>query len=107
MTQDLLAHLQSLVASRQGADPAHSYVAKLLSRGRAKIAQKIGEEGVETALAAVSGDKDAIVGESADLLFHLAILWADAGISVQDVAAELASREGQSGLAEKTARPKE
>ena len=107
MTQDVLTQLQNIVASRRTADPQASYVAKLLGRGRAKIAQKVGEEGVETALAAVSADTAAIVSESADLLFHLAILWADAGISVEDIAAELARREGQSGLAEKAARPKE
>ena len=107
MTRDLLSHLYDIVSSRRTADPETSYVAKLLGRGRAKIAQKIGEEGVETALAAVSQDKAAIISESADLLFHLAILWADAAISPQEIAAELARREGQSGLAEKAQRPKE
>ena len=107
MTQDLLTHLHNIVAARRTADPETSYIAKLLRRGRAKIAQKIGEEGVETALAAVSNDSKAIISESADLLFHLAILWADAGISPADIAAELARREGQSGLAEKAQRPKE
>jgi len=107
MTLDVLTHLQTIIAGRRQADPQTSYVAQLIGKGRAKIAQKIGEEGVETALAAVNGEKTAIVGESADLLFHLAILWADAGISVADIAAELARREGQSGLAEKAARPKD
>ncbi len=103
---DALDRLYETVLARRTADPDSSYVAKLTARGRHKIAQKVGEEGVETALAAVSDDRAGIISESADLLFHLTILWADAGITPADIAGELARREGVSGLAEKAARPK-
>lgn len=101
-----LDRLHEVIAARKGADPAASYTAKLFSRGRAKIAQKVGEEAVECALAAVQDDKPEIVKESADLIYHLLVLWADAGISPDEVYAELERREGISGLAEKAARPK-
>lgn len=99
-----LDRLRATIDSRRDADPANSYVARLLSRGRHKIAQKLGEEGVETALAAVDGDNADIVSESADLLFHLMVLWADAGIDPADVLAELDRRADTSGLDEKAAR---
>lgn len=101
-----LDRLHEVIAARKDADPAASYTAKLFSRGRAKIAQKVGEEAVECALAAVQDDKPEIVKESADLIYHLLVLWADAGISPDEVYAELERREGISGLAEKAARPK-
>lgn len=103
---DYLNHLFSIVQSRKTASPEKSYIAKLFGKGRLKIAQKVGEEGVETALAAVAEDKNALVGESADLLFHLLILWADAGVTPGDVLAEMKRREGISGLDEKAARKK-
>ena len=101
----VLARLQAVIAARRAeGDPATSYVARRLSEGTAKLAQKVGEEAVETVIAAVAQGREAVVAESADLLFHLMILWADAGITLDDVAAELARREGISGLDEKRAR---
>ena len=95
-----------MILSRKGASPDESYTAKLLSRGTAKIAQKVGEEAVETVLAAVAETPDAVATESADLLYHLLVLWADRGIDPAQVWAELARREGTSGIAEKASRGK-
>ena len=99
-----LARLDRTIAARREADPATSYVAKLTAAGRPRIAQKLGEEAVETVIAALSGPREAVVGEAADLLFHLAVLLADLGLSTADVMAELDRREGLSGIAEKAAR---
>jgi phosphoribosyl-ATP pyrophosphohydrolase len=99
-----LDRLWQVVQSRRGADPETSYTARLFARGRVKIAQKLGEEAVEAVIEGVRGDRAALVGESADLLYHLLVLWAEAGISPADVAAELARREGRSGLDEKRSR---
>jgi phosphoribosyl-ATP pyrophosphohydrolase len=101
---DILTRLEALMQERKAADPATSYVARLYGRGRGKIAQKLGEEAVETVIAAMRDDKAEIVCESADLVFHWLVLLADAGISLDEVAAELARREGLSGIDEKTAR---
>lgn len=101
-----LEKLESTIKARQGADPAASYVASLFARGMPRIAQKLGEEAVETVIAALSGDAKAVTGEAADLLFHLTVLLAAAGVPLSDVMAELERREGTSGLAEKAARPK-
>jgi phosphoribosyl-ATP pyrophosphohydrolase len=101
---DTFARLEETIRARRTADPSSSYVAKLTARGRAKIAQKLGEEAVETVIAALSGDAEATTSEAADLMFHLCVLLADMGLSLDDVAAELARREGLSGLAEKAAR---
>ena len=90
-------------ASRDG-DPAKSYTAKLFSRGRAKIAQKLGEEAVEAVIELLREDKPALIAESADLVYHLLVAWVEAGIKPEEVWAELARREGISGLAEKAAR---
>src|SRR5690242_21371727 len=98
---DALKRLWRVIDSRRGADPDTSYTAKLFSRGRAKIAQKLGEEAVEAVIEAVRGDAGALVGESADVLYHLLVLWADMGLTPADIAAELARREGTSGIAEK------
>jgi phosphoribosyl-ATP pyrophosphohydrolase len=103
---DVLQRLWDVIESRRGADPDASYTAKLFGRGRAKIAQKLGEEAVEAVIEAVKGDATALVGESADMLYHLLVLWADMGISPADIAAELARREGSSGIAEKRSRGK-
>ena len=103
----ILDRLYQRVASRKGADPTTSYTAKLFSKGRPKIAQKVGEEAVETVIEALGGDKDALASESADLLYHLLVLWADAGLKPEEVWAKLAARQGTSGLAEKAARLKE
>lgn len=87
-----LNELEALIAARAGADPASSYVATLLAGPPARRAQKVGEEGVEVALAAVSGDTDALRGEAADLLFHLLVLLRGAGLGLADVIGELAQR---------------
>lgn len=100
----VIDRLYDLIASRKGGDAAASYTAKLFEKGTGKIAQKLGEEAVETVIAAVASDRDGTVGESADLLYHLLVLWADAGIRPEDVLAELERREGTSGIAEKAAR---
>jgi phosphoribosyl-ATP pyrophosphohydrolase len=104
MDKHILDSLFAVIASRQGADPATSYTAKLFSKGRGKIAQKVGEEGVETVIAALSQGKAELVGESADLLYHLMVLWAECGVAPDDVWAELQRREGISGIAEKNSR---
>ena len=96
--------LLATITQRRSGDPATSYVAKLTAKGRAKMAQKLGEEAVEVVIAAMSDDRAGIVSESADLLFHLAVLLADAGLSFDDVRAELARREGVSGVEEKAKR---
>ncbi len=101
---EILSRLSKVIAARKDADAGKSYVAKLFQKGRKKIAQKVGEEGVELALAAVLDDQKDAISESADLLFHMMILWADMGISPDDIFAELARREGVSGIDEKNAR---
>lgn len=101
---DSLDALEQTIRERRTGDPSASYVAKLTTRGRAKIAQKLGEEAVETVIAAIADDKAAIASEAADLVFHLLVLLADAGLSLDDVRAELARREGVSGLEEKANR---
>ena len=103
---DVLERLFSLIESRKGGDPASSYTAKLLAEGKGRIAKKLGEEATETVIAAAAGTPAEIVRESADLLYHLLVLWAAAEVKPADVWAELARREGTSGLAEKAARPK-
>lgn len=103
-TADVIDRLLARVVLNRFADPDTSYVARLTAKGRAKIAQKLGEEAVETVIAAMGQDRGAIIAESADLLFHLAVLLADAGLSFDDVRAELERREGVSGLAEKAGR---
>src|SRR6516162_2409897 len=99
-----LDRLWEVIQSRREADPQSSYTARLFARGRAKIAQKLGEEAVEAVIEGVKENPAALVGESADLLYHLLVLWAASGISPADVAAELMRREGTSGVAEKRAR---
>lgn len=103
-TGDVLDRLYAVVASRRDADPAVSHSARLLSRGPAKVAQKFGEEAVEALIEAVAGNRAALIAESADVLYHLLVLWVSAGIEPVDVWAELRRREGVSGLAEKAAR---
>ncbi|MBC2670754.1 phosphoribosyl-ATP diphosphatase [Novosphingobium piscinae] len=101
---DTLARLEQTIAARRGADPASSYVAKLTARGVGKIAQKVGEEATETVIAALSGEAHDLVGEAADLLFHLMVLLGAKDVPLAAVMAELDRREGLSGLAEKAAR---
>ena len=99
-----LDRLFATIEARRGADPANSYTAKLFARGNTKIAQKLGEEAVETVIEAVSGDKAALAAESADLLYHLLVLWAARGLAPEEVWAKLSAREGLSGLDEKASR---
>jgi phosphoribosyl-ATP pyrophosphohydrolase len=101
-----LDQLESTIAARRGADPSSSYVASLFAKGMPKIAQKLGEEAVETVIAAMAGDARGVTGEAADLIFHLMVLLNQAGVPFADVLAELERREGTSGLTEKAARPK-
>ena len=103
---DVLARLAEAIALRKGGDPSESYTAKLLNRGIEKCAQKLGEEAVETAIAAASRDKAGAVSESADVLYHLLVLWASMDIDPTEVYGELAKREGVSGIAEKASRKK-
>lgn len=102
----VLNRLYDVVQSRKGTDPSVSHSARLLSRGTYKIAQKFGEEAVECLIEAVAGRKDLMIGESADVLYHLIVLWVDAGITPDQVWAELQRREGTSGIAEKASRSK-
>ncbi len=101
---DVLDRLAATIAARRGADPASSYVAALLAKGDDAILKKIGEEATETVMAAKDGDKLRITAEVADLWFHCLVLLAQHGLSPADVRAELARREGTSGIAEKAAR---
>src|ERR1700758_1102795 len=100
----VLDRMWQIIQSRRGADPQTSYTARLFASGRAKIAQKLGEEAVEAVIEGVGENSAALVGESADLLYHLLVLWAAAGVSPADVATELTRREGISGLEEKRTR---
>lgn len=102
----ILAELAASIASRRVASPEESYTAKLLSQGVQRCAKKFGEEAVEVALAGVSGNKQELTAESADLLYHLLVLLEAADVRLADVMAELARRQGVSGIAEKAARPK-
>ena len=97
--------LYRVIEDRRDADPKTSYVAKLLGQGGAGIARKVGEEAVELVVSATARNRAGVVGESADLLFHMMVLWADAGVKPAEVLAELERREGVSGLDEKRRRP--
>jgi len=99
-----LERLEAVIAARRAADPASSYVAKLNARGVPKIAQKLGEEAVEAVIAAMADDREGLVGEAADLLFHLLVLLSAKGVPLAEVLAELDRREGTSGIAEKASR---
>jgi phosphoribosyl-ATP pyrophosphohydrolase len=101
LTADVIARLFATIESRRGADPDESYVAGLLQKGTPSIARKVGEEAVETVVAALSDGRESLISESADLLFHLMVLWADAGLRPADIFQELARREGTSGIDEK------
>ena len=107
MADHPLEQLFATIQERRGADPSESYTAKLLHKGTPRIAKKLGEEAVEVALAAVSESKEAVVSESADLLYHLLVLWAARKIEPADVWKELADRVGQAGLNEKASRNKD
>jgi len=99
-----LDRLYSVIVSRRGADPATSYTASLFAEGSAKIAKKLGEEAMEAAIEGVRGDGERLVAESADLLFHLLVLWADRGVAPAAVWRALEARAGTSGIDEKRSR---
>jgi len=102
---DVVERLVAVIESRRGADPAASWSAKLLADPKL-AAEKLAEEAVETALAAVENDREALTAESADLVYHWLALLAACGVSLDDVAAKLEAREGTSGVAEKAGRGK-
>lgn len=101
-----LDHLSATIAARAGEDAKSSYTASLLAAGVEKCAKKLGEEAVETAIAAARGDKQHIAAEAADVVYHLLVLLKATGVSGEDVAAVLKARRGVSGLDEKASRPK-
>lgn len=98
---ETLERLAATIEARRCADPSESYTAKLLAEGVERAAKKLGEEAVETVIAAVQKDRDGLASESADLLYHWLVTLAAAGVTLDDVAAWLESREGRSGLEEK------
>jgi phosphoribosyl-ATP pyrophosphohydrolase len=101
---DTLDRLYQAILDRRTADPAKSYTAKLFQRGRTKIVQKMGEEAIEAVIEAAQGNREKFAEESADLLYHLLVAWADAGLTPSDIYDVLAAREGIGGIAEKAAR---
>lgn len=101
----VLDQLFTTIENRKGADPDTSYTAKLFSKGTEKIAQKVGEEATETVIEAIKQDVKGLTSESADLLYHLLVLWADQGVDPKDVLTILAKRQGISGIDEKNSRP--
>ncbi len=101
---DTLEKLNKVILERKDNDPSKSYVAKLFTDGTEKISQKVGEEAVETIIAALSGSKEELISESADLMFHLSVLWGKKDITPSDIMNELERRMGISGLDEKAAR---
>ena len=103
---EVITRLAATIEARKGADPASSYTAKLLAGGPALAGKKFGEEAIETVIAAMQGDRDALAAESADALYHWLVLLTAAGVDLDAVAAKLEAREGTSGIAEKASRPK-
>lgn len=101
---DTLSRLAATIAARRDADPESSWVARLHARGVPVIARKLGEEAIETVIAALSGSRDELIGEAADTLFHLLVLLDAKEVSLDEVLAELERREGTSGIAEKASR---
>ena len=99
-----IERLAVTIAARQGADPGESWTAKLLAKGPEKCAEKFGEEAIEAVIEAVRGDPARLTTEAADVLYHLLVMCAARGVTLADIEAELARREGTSGLAEKAAR---
>jgi len=104
MTIHPIDRLYQRIVSRKDADPNTSYTAKLLASGKLKCAKKLGEEAIEAGLASVAQDKTALANESADVLYHLLVLWAACDLKPDDVYRVLAAREGRSGLEEKATR---
>lgn len=101
---DILDHLEQVIARRSKASAEESYVARLNEKGMPLMARKLGEEGVEAAVAALAGTDEELVGEGADIIFHLMVVLQARGLSFADIKAELERREGTSGLAEKASR---
>ncbi|NDV00154.1 phosphoribosyl-ATP diphosphatase [Pseudoroseicyclus tamaricis] len=99
-----LTRLAETIAARAAADPEESWTAKLLAKGPEKCAEKFGEEAVEAIIEAVKGDRERLTSEAADVLFHLLVMCQARGVTLDDIEAELARREGQSGIAEKASR---
>lgn len=106
MSSFSLSDLEAIVARRAAAPAAQSYTAASLAKGPAHCARKFGEEAIEAIIAATEGDHDGLVAESADVLFHLLVVWKARGIALDEVMAELSRRTAQSGHAEKASRPK-
>ena len=104
MTQFSLHDLEKIIAQRADSEDSSSWTVKLMGKGIEKAAEKLGEEAIESVVAAVAQDKDALRNEAADLLYHLLVVLKMKGISVDDVMSELDRRTGQSGLEEKAAR---
>ncbi|WP_313530131.1 phosphoribosyl-ATP diphosphatase [Shinella sp.] len=104
MSTFTLADLEAIVDARSRADPSESWTAKLVASGQQKAAKKLGEEAVETVIAAIEGDKAALTSETADLLYHLIVVLKIGGVALQDVMGELERRTSQSGLVEKASR---
>jgi phosphoribosyl-ATP pyrophosphohydrolase len=101
-----LAELEQIVHQRAHSGDPESWTAKLFAKGMDKAAQKLGEEAVETVIAAIRGDRQALVSESADLLYHWLVVLGIAGVALDDVLKELEGRTGRSGVAEKASRSK-
>jgi len=99
-----IAQLAATIAARKGADPDSSWTAKLLAKGPEKCAEKFGEEAVEAIIEAVKGDREKLTSEAADVLYHLLVMLASRDVTLADVEAELARRQGVSGIAEKAGR---
>lgn len=106
MTSDALQKLYNTILSRRGADASSSYTASLFAKGVNKITQKVGEEAIETCIESINGNAEKIKQESADLIYHLMVLWAHHGITPEDVMSVLEAREGISGIDEKNSRHK-
>lgn len=106
MTVDIIDKLFQTIENRKDSDPTQSYVASLFAKGTNKIAEKVSEETTETIIEAVQGNKEKLAEESADLLFHLMVLWSDAGLKPNDVFQILQNRDGISGIEEKESRNK-
>ena len=104
MSTFTLADLFEIVDARAKADPSESWTAKLVAAGQQKAAKKLGEEAVETVIAAIEGDKAALTSETADLLYHLMVVLKIGGVALQDVMGELERRTSQSGIVEKASR---
>lgn len=104
MSTFTLTDLEAIIDARSKADPSESWTAKLVAAGQQKAAKKLGEEAIETVIAAIEGEKAALTSETADLLYHLIVVLKIGGVTLQDVMGELERRTSQSGLAEKASR---